>query len=108
MFESEPVSARLPRDELQEIMGFAKAEKVDKSAFIKRLIDHGLKNYKLEKALELYQKQAVSLAKASELAGLNIWDFMAILKEHGVVLNYDVGEFRKDLASLKKRLDKNL
>ena len=102
MVLTEPISARLPREDLQQINQFAQSEHLDRSAFVKRLIDRGLQGYKLEKAIGLYEKGAVSLGKARALAGMQIWDFLDVLKEKKVTFSYDVEEFKKDLEGLRK------
>ena len=53
-------------------------------------------------AVKLYEKGALGLGKASELCGVSRTDFLHVLKEDGVFLNYDEEEFDRDLASLDR------
>ena len=50
-------------------------------------------------ALWLYQKQKVTLAKAAELAGANLYDFMSLCKTNNIpVINITRDELLKELA----------
>ena len=48
-------------------------------------------------ALELFREKKVSLGKASQIAGLSVWEMMALLKEKKIPLNYSVEDFEKDM-----------
>jgi predicted HTH domain antitoxin len=52
-------------------------------------------------AVKLYENGALGLGKASELCGSTRTDFLHILKEEQVFLNYDEAELDKDLAALE-------
>ena len=52
-------------------------------------------------AVKLYEKGALGLGKASELCSVNRTDFLHILKEENVFLNYDDEELDRDLAALE-------
>ena len=51
-------------------------------------------------AVKLYEKGALGLGKASELCGASRTDFLHILKEEQVFLNYDDEELDRDFAAL--------
>lgn len=52
-------------------------------------------------ALWLYQQERVTLAKAAELAGVNLYDFMSICKTHRIpVINISRDELIEELAGL--------
>jgi predicted HTH domain antitoxin len=55
-------------------------------------------------ALELFREKKVSLGKASEIAGLSVWEMMALLKEKKIPLNYSEKDFEKDLELLEEAL----
>ncbi|MCA9979582.1 MAG: UPF0175 family protein [Anaerolineales bacterium] len=54
----------------------------------------------LELALLLYQKEKLSLGKASELAQMSRLQFQHLLASRQIPLNYDIAEFEADLATL--------
>lgn len=50
----------------------------------------------------LYEKQKVSLGKASELAGIDKARFMQLLGSRTICINYDAAEFERDVSALKE------
>jgi predicted HTH domain antitoxin len=52
-------------------------------------------------AIKLYEKGALGLGKASELCGASRTEFLHLLKEEQVFLNYDDEELDRDLAALE-------
>ncbi len=54
-----------------------------------------------ELAVLFYAQGRLSIGKASELTGMSIRDFMALLASRDVPLNYDVEDFRHDLETLR-------
>ncbi len=51
-------------------------------------------------ALKLYEKGILGLGKARELAGVSKLQFLSLLKEEGVDLNYDIEELEEDLKQV--------
>ena len=70
-----------------------KINEEDIPAYIQKLI-----------ALELFREKKVSLGKASEIAGLSVWEMLALLKEKKIPL-YSVEDFEKDLELLEEALE---
>jgi predicted HTH domain antitoxin len=56
-------------------------------------------------ALELFREKKVSLGKASEIAGLSVWEMMSFLREKKVSLIYSEKDFEKDLDILGEALN---
>lgn len=57
----------------------------------------------LELVILLFQKDKISLGKASELAGMNQLRFQRLLASRNICIHYDVAEFQEDLKSLRER-----
>ena len=74
----------------KEFSLLCKIDEEDIPAFIRKLV-----------ALELYREGKVSLGKASEIAGLSVWEMMSLLKERRIPLNYSIKDFEKDLELLE-------
>ncbi|MEK6656673.1 MAG: UPF0175 family protein, partial [Nitrospirota bacterium] len=51
-------------------------------------------------AVKMYEKGILGIGKASELCGMNKLDFMSLLKEEDIPLNYDDEELQRDLKNL--------
>jgi predicted HTH domain antitoxin len=57
---------------------------------------------KEELAIALYQREAVSLAKAAEIAGLTRLDFQRLLASRDISIHYDVDDLNSDVETLRK------
>ena len=55
-----------------------------------------------EIAVLFYQKQKLTLAQASRLAGMDRMQFQHLLASRRIPINYDVKDFEEDLKNLRK------
>lgn len=95
----ENVSIRLEDRQVKEL---AKLQKLlnasDNSTVFRYVLEKGIHETKLQKALESYQNGESSLEKAAALAGLSYWGFLDELAKRGVYLNYSKEDFEEDLG----------
>ncbi len=56
---------------------------------ISEILKLGLKQLKIEKAIERYKKGGMSLAKAAELAGVSIREMIPVAYAYGLEPKYD-------------------
>ena len=56
---------------------------------ISEILKLGLKQLKIEKAVERYKKGGMSLAKAAELAGISIREMITVAYAHGLEPKYN-------------------
>lgn len=54
-----------------------------------------------EIAVMLFQKEKITLAQASRLAGMNRLQFQHLLASREIPLHYDVEDFEEDIETLK-------
>ncbi len=92
----ETISVRIPKEELKEIEYISKYEKATKSAVLREVLDKGIKEKKLEIALEKYQKEEATASKAAKMAGLPLTLFLDILYKKGINYHYDIEDLRED------------
>ncbi len=88
---------KLPADILREIEYWSKKERTDQSDFIARLIDTGLHEWKLNKALTMYKNKEITLSKAAEIAGVSLAEILSELPRRKIVFQYDMEELKEDL-----------
>ena len=60
-----------------------------KESVIQRVLELGLKQLEIEKAVERYKEGGISLAKAAEIAGISIREMIPIAYAHGLEPKYD-------------------
>jgi len=59
--------------------------------------------FMLEIAIMLFQREKISIGKASQIAGMNQIQFQELLANRGICIHYDVPEFQEDLKGLQER-----
>ena len=94
------VSTRLPEDMNREIEWYAKKEHVGKTVALRKILERGLKEVRIEHALEEYQKGKITLWKASEIARLSLWEMMDLIKEKAVPAPYTLKDVEEDIKSV--------
>ncbi|MCD6465565.1 UPF0175 family protein [Candidatus Bathyarchaeota archaeon] len=96
------VSARLPREMVKLIEEIAREEKIDKSTVVERALEHYMREWRLNKAVESYRKGLVTLSRAAEIAGVSIWEMIDVLVQKKVTLQYSVEDLEEDLRALEQ------
>ena len=97
---SEVVTVRLPKDLLERLAELARQEGKDRSSLIREFLEDGIRRRRLDHALELYSRGEVSAWRAAQLAGISLWRFYELLKEHGLTLHYS--SIEEDLGALDR------
>lgn len=98
----EVISLRLPAETFEELEKIAREESKDKSRLMRELLALGIKEKKLEKAIQLYKEGKVTLWKAARVAGISLWQMMEVMREHRVEAQYGLRELEEDLKALKE------
>ena len=81
---SEVLSVKVEKEKLKQLEEIARVERSDRSAVARRLLDAGIREWNVDRAVGLFQKGRVSLWKASQGAGLSLREFMEVLEERRV------------------------
>ncbi|MEM3527020.1 MAG: UPF0175 family protein [Candidatus Bathyarchaeia archaeon] len=96
---SETISLRLPRETLKKLRELAEKEGKDRSALIREILEHGVKEKNLDHAVELYGRGQITGWKAAHLAGVSLWNLYKILAERGVLIQYSEHDLEEDLKA---------
>jgi predicted HTH domain antitoxin len=94
---------KVPSDVLKEIEYWSKIEKTDKSDFIARLIDTGLREWTLNKAITMYVNKEISLWKAAEIAGVSLAEMLSELPKRKIIFQYDMEELKEDMEHARRK-----
>jgi predicted HTH domain antitoxin len=97
------ISTRLDPEDVKILQSLADLSGFDRSTLVKSLLRRGMKELRLDHAAEALRKEKVTLSRAAELAGLDVWDFIAGMESRGLELHYGVDELNQDLDALKTR-----
>jgi len=93
------VGVRLSKELERAIDDVKREESVDKSTAVRMLVDTGYKEWKLRKAIVQLRAEKVTLWEAARIAGMPLWEFVALKKEEGI----EWAEFSQMDELLQKR-----
>jgi predicted HTH domain antitoxin len=92
------ITLRIPQDVLEKIDEIARRENKERSEVVREILKIGLKDKLVEDALKMYREGKVSMWKASKMAGVSLWEFIEILKDRGVEIQYRIRELEEDVS----------
>lgn len=95
------VTARVPADLYEAIEEIRAEEQVDRSTAVKRLLERGIDDWRVETAVRRYRDGEVSVGRSAELADVSLWRFQDILTERGVEANYSEADLAADIAAVQ-------
>jgi len=88
-----PATVRLPEEFLKEITSFVKDMRLDKSAYLREILQKGFEEDRQERLLAKYQTGDLSVGQVCHLLGLNMWDFLLLLKKRNMALNVNLEDW---------------
>ena len=97
---AETVSVRIYKEDIKEIDKLSKLEKKSKSSLLREILELGLKDKKLELALEKFRKNKLSAWKAARIAEMPLSQFLDVLVEKNIDFHYGVKELEEDFEGL--------
>lgn len=79
------ISARVP-DELEaELEAYLEDENLDRSTAVRKLLTEALGDWRRERALDQLARGQVTLARAAEIAEMQVWDFAQLARKHDII-----------------------
>lgn len=94
------ITARVEDALVLEIDEVASEEAIDRSSVIRKFLLHSVKEWKIVKALEEYEKGRVTLWKAARDCGVSLWEMIEEVKKRGTRVPYKLEDFQEDLKAL--------
>ena|SRR3989344_9597860 len=98
----ENISVRIPPEEMKELDKISSNARITKSAVLREVLRLGIKQKKLDIALEKFQRNEASAAKAAHIAGVSMSEFLELLHDRGINFHYGIGELREDFERILK------
>ncbi|WP_456371078.1 UPF0175 family protein [Geoglobus sp.] len=89
-------SVRLPEDVIREIEKLSREEGVEKGTLIRKLLTESLREYRINKAMEMYREGKASLWRAAEIAGITYREALEELKKRNIPFRYDLEDLEID------------
>ncbi len=99
----ETITARLPDKMIKILNTLVKEEMVDRSELIRRILEIGLREFLIRRALIAYQERKVSLWRAADMAGVTLREMIEAANQALIPISYDLDDLERDLAIVKKQ-----
>ena len=99
---TEVLSVKVDSEKLKQIEEIAREEQSDKSTTARRLLDMGMKEWKVNKAIENFRRGKLSLWRGAATAGVSLREFTEILDERKVAW---VGVSARELEAEVKAIE---
>jgi len=100
------ISIILPDDLKEEIDNLKELFNEDQSSYIRKLLWRSVAQEKLEYALKQYLEDKLSIGKASEIAGISIWEFLDELHKRNITLKYKISKAELEIEKILKKYKK--
>ncbi|MBN2152561.1 MAG: UPF0175 family protein [Candidatus Lokiarchaeota archaeon] len=79
---------------------------LDQSSYIRHLLYEAIKEDKIKHAIDEYKLGKISFGKASEIAGLSLWEFIDEAHRRNVQLNFSLQDAENEIKRIKgSRID---
>lgn len=91
------VTTRIPEDDEEALAELEREMSADRSEVLRRLIRHGLEDWRKEKALDRLRDHEITLRKAAELAGVSYLEMLTLAGEEGIDVGYTSADLERDL-----------
>ena len=100
------VSLLLPKKFQDEISDLAAASGDDRSTLMRKLMQKGLEDLKLDSGIDHYVKGKTSLEKSAQIAGVSLWRFLEELGNRKIGLRYKLEDAREEISRIASRYEK--
>ena len=90
---AKPTTIRIPEDLLNEIDQLVQELKLDRSAYLREVLQKGFSVDKQDRLLEKYRRRELSQMEVCRELGWSPWEFLAQLKAKNLYLNVDLEDW---------------
>jgi len=86
----EVITARIEDKYLDDLEMIENEEQIDRAEAIRKLLAKAIKEWKIEKALELIKSRRITIRKAAELAGVSYIQMYDLISQAGIDIGYSL------------------
>lgn len=91
---TEQMNLRLDKSLIKEFEDLAKEENLDRAALVKKVLVEGIKNERLNVAIQKYVLKQISIEKASHIAGVSLYNFIEILSKYQISTGMTADDYK--------------
>ncbi len=101
------LSVRMKKETIDELDRIAELLNIDRATIVRKIIDKGIEQQKIELAIELYQK-GDTLERAANISGASLWDLFEELKSRGITSKFDIEQEKETYIRIFAKDNKDL
>jgi predicted HTH domain antitoxin len=90
------ITARVPEDLIKDLERIEREEHSDRAEVIRKLVAKAVREWKLQKALDMLKGHKVSYRRAAKMAGVTYVEMLGCAAEAGMDIGYSLEDLRKD------------
>ncbi len=95
------ISVRITEEQVQGIDFIAQHSRRKKSEMLREIVDLGLREKRLELALQKFQQKEATAWKAARLAGVPLTSFLDVLTERRIIFHYSPEDVEKEFRGFR-------
>lgn len=100
---SERISFVVPKHLRKSIRQLQALTGEDQSTLLRRLLNKGLAEVKMDIAADNYVKGKTSLEKSAETSGASLWTFLDELRRRNIALKYSLADAESEIQKIIER-----
>jgi len=100
---AQTVSVRLSEESLREVDRLAERLKTDRSEALRRFIERGLREARIDDAIDRLRKGRISVGRAAEMAGITLYEMLDLVRRQHIPSGYGPEDLERDLRDLGPR-----
>lgn len=93
------ISTRIPEEIDKELKEIEREEGADRATVVRKLLVRAIEQWKIERALRLYQEGRVTLWRAARLAGVTLREMMELAAGKGIQFRYYERDLEEDIKA---------
>ena len=97
---SKSISIRIPAEDYEDLKQISSDSGVGRSTVIRDVLERGIREKKLDIAIDKYRKHEITLWKAARMAGIPLTKFIDLLASEGLEYHYSVEEVSEEFDGL--------
>lgn len=94
---SERISFVIPKHLKRSLRELQALTGEDQSTLLRKLVDKGLTEARIDIAVDKYVKEKTSLEQSSKIAGVSLWKFLDELRRRNVSLKYSIADAQSEI-----------
>ena len=101
------LSVRMKKETLDELDRIAELLGIDRATIVRKIINTGIEQQKIEVAIDLYQK-GDTLERAANISGASLWDLFDEMKNRGITSKFDIDQEKETYLHVFGKINEDL